>query len=317
MTVRDRAQGLVALGMAPRLAEFVALAALVGGYATRRQYAAFTSRALGATVRAALDSLVTRGWATRTRLRADRAHAYHFHARPLYAALGDEDNRHRRPRPPVHIARRLMLLDAVLGDRGRDWYATEADKVALFADRWDVPATVLPHNVYAATEASDARQTRRAFVDKLPIGVAGHPPVVTFLYLVSDASGQAFARWCATYMSLWRHLPRVVVRVVYPPTVFAEAAHTRAFGSVMMPSGRPASTVTDADRAWYQRTREALDAEALGELTAADLARFQGLTRAHAAELTLLPASAPQTCSLEHHRVQASYDAFGTLPGIA
>ena len=47
-------------------------------------------------------------------------------------AIGEADNRNRRPLPLSRAVERLMLLDAVLADRGLQWLATEREKVAYF-----------------------------------------------------------------------------------------------------------------------------------------------------------------------------------------
>ena len=68
--------------------------------------------------------------------RQDRGFLYHLHARSIYRALQQDDNRNRRRTSAAAIARKLMMLDFVIGEPGVDWYATEADKVAFFTQRW-------------------------------------------------------------------------------------------------------------------------------------------------------------------------------------
>jgi hypothetical protein len=108
MTAQERASALVEVGLTPRQATFVTLAALVGGHCLRRQYQAFTGLAPGATVREFLDGLVAREWSTRHRFRTDRAHVYHLSgtstprsAIPTTATVA---------RSGACRARRLMLL---------------------------------------------------------------------------------------------------------------------------------------------------------------------------------------------------------------
>ena len=50
----------------------------------------------------------------------------------MYEAIGEPDNRHRRPLPLSRAVERLMVLDAVLGQRDLQWLATEREKVAYF-----------------------------------------------------------------------------------------------------------------------------------------------------------------------------------------
>jgi hypothetical protein len=78
--------------------------------------------------------------------RADRGHVYHLHATSLYRAIGEKDNRNRRDAPPERIARRLMLLDYILLQRGV-WLATEREKVKVFTTRFGVPESALPQRI--------------------------------------------------------------------------------------------------------------------------------------------------------------------------
>jgi hypothetical protein len=141
---------------------------LHSGYCLRRQYLTFAGLQYGKNVREFLDGLVTRGLATRFAYRRDPGYLYHLSARSLYRAIDQEENRNRRHTSPALIARKLMVLDYVLGHHEREWYATEQDKVALFTARFDVPIGDLPHRVYTATDGV-AGPTTRYFVQKLPI----------------------------------------------------------------------------------------------------------------------------------------------------
>jgi DNA-directed RNA polymerase subunit N (RpoN/RPB10) len=229
MTVAERARALEAVGLTPRQAQFLGLAALVSGHCLRRQYQAFAQVPAGLQVRRLLDDLVAHRWAARLRFRADRAHVYHLSAKPLYAVLGDVDNRHRRPANAVAIARKLMLLDAVLALPDHVWYATEADKVTLF-DELGVDRRCVPTRRYdPVTGRRDNTPTRRAFVDKLPIGVSGAPPVVTFLFLTTDPQAGAFGRFLHEYAPLFAALPQWRVRVVFPPALKTHTGHVHAF----------------------------------------------------------------------------------------
>jgi hypothetical protein len=69
---------------------------------------------------------------------------YHLQSRPLYRAIGQEDNRNRRATSPALIARKLMLLDLVIGEPQAEWYVTEAEKVALFTEHFRVPVRNCP-----------------------------------------------------------------------------------------------------------------------------------------------------------------------------
>jgi hypothetical protein len=54
------------------------------------------------------------------------------HHKPLYAAIRQIDNRHRKPMSTGRMIERLMVLDAVLDDATFTWLATEFDKRSYF-----------------------------------------------------------------------------------------------------------------------------------------------------------------------------------------
>ena len=53
---------------------------------------------------------------------------YHVHYKPLYAAIGDPDNRHRRRLTIEQAIERLLVLDGVLMDPSLTWLGTEREK---------------------------------------------------------------------------------------------------------------------------------------------------------------------------------------------
>jgi hypothetical protein len=90
------------------------------------------------------DALVTSGYATARPCGHHRARLFHIHHKPRYRAVGEPNNRHRRPTTLPRAVERLMLLDAVLADRDRSWLATEQDKVAYFTLAHRIPRRDLP-----------------------------------------------------------------------------------------------------------------------------------------------------------------------------
>src|SRR6185369_9098894 len=87
-------------------------------------------------------------------------------ARPLYAALGQEHNRNRRPAEWIAVVRKLMTLDFVLTKPAARFWATEEDKSALLrelgVDQRKWPAKRYPPRL------ADKALTTRYFVDKMP-----------------------------------------------------------------------------------------------------------------------------------------------------
>jgi hypothetical protein len=62
-----------------------------------------------------------------------RGRLYHVHHKPLHEAIGQADNRHRRLRTIGRRVERVMILDAVPGDR-RCWWLSPADDKWRFFD---------------------------------------------------------------------------------------------------------------------------------------------------------------------------------------
>ena len=74
-----------------------------------------------------------------------RGRLVHVQFKPLYEAIGEENNRNRRPASLGRMIERVMILDAVLADRRHSWLGTSQDNVAYFkaslSDRfrpWDL-----------------------------------------------------------------------------------------------------------------------------------------------------------------------------------
>jgi hypothetical protein len=117
MTANDvRCQALEMLGYTPRQAQFFVLVALHGGYFLRRQYVTFTGTPHGqATVRFLAHSVAREH--VRVLPYGRQGHVFHLYARPLYAAIGQEDNRNRRPAEWDAVVRKLMTVDFVLANQ--------------------------------------------------------------------------------------------------------------------------------------------------------------------------------------------------------
>jgi hypothetical protein len=206
MTFEERVQALEPLGFSGKQTRFLATVALHGGFCLRRQYTAFAGLRYGQGVRDFLDRLVTRRLAKRLAFRPDRGHVYHLSNSAIYHAIAQDDNRNRRHSSPALIARKLMLLDYVLGQPPGDWYATEQDKVALFTTRFGVRPAELPQRVYLARRRGDPHTTRY-FIQKLPILVTADPTAVSFAFLVTDTTGEAFGQFLQDHLRLLNRLP--------------------------------------------------------------------------------------------------------------
>ncbi|MGH9410547.1 MAG: hypothetical protein ACRD1V_13955 [Vicinamibacterales bacterium] len=336
MTFDDRVRALKPLGFTERQTRFLVTVALHSGYGLRRQYLSFAGVRYGKNVIDFFESLVERELAERLTFRADRGHIYHLHTRSIYRAIGQEDNRNRRVASPALIARKVMLLDYVLGHDGVDWMATEPDKVDLFADSFGVPKADLPQRTYAGG-SPDGVPTTRYFPDKLPIAVVRNPPGVYFLYLVSDHSGRDFERFLADHSRLFDALPAWTViglglagspGLTACDVAFARHAQGAFFAESMPPL---------ADLRQYFAMRRAVDQGDLSRLSVADIDRFRDLRERFAAPAldaryaewlahgdrvleSIAPAAAPRPRRpgrLVREVLAFDYSQFGSLPGVA
>jgi hypothetical protein len=149
---------------------------------------------------------VRRKLAARIAYRRNRGFVYHLQSRTLYRAIGQEDNRNRRATSPALIARKLMLLDLVIGESQAEWYVTEAEKVALFTELFRVPMASLPQRRYVGGGA-DAGETTRHLVHKLPIFLAGDPPIPHFVWLETDVREEGCASFLRAHAPLLASLP--------------------------------------------------------------------------------------------------------------
>ena len=97
--------------------------------------ATFTGLAHGQKTHDFLAKLVSDGYATPITPGAlHRGRLYHVQYKPLYEAIGEPNNRHRKAASLGRFVERLMLLDAVLADRRYGWLGTEQDKRTYFRE---------------------------------------------------------------------------------------------------------------------------------------------------------------------------------------
>ena len=113
-----------------------------------------------------------------------------MHYKPLYAAIGAPDNRHRRRVAIVRTTQRLMILDAVLADRSVTWLGSEHEKRRSFMKRLgdSLRDNEYPRLVFGGLP----NVTVRYFPDKLPIGDEPDCYRHVFLYLALSPSPMNF-----------------------------------------------------------------------------------------------------------------------------
>jgi hypothetical protein len=329
MTMEERVQAVEALGFSPRQAQFLVTVALHSGYCLRRHYTAFTGTKTGKNVQRFLEGLVARQLARRMTYRLDRGYVYHLHAWPLYHALGHPNDRNRLQMSAAAIARHLMLLDVVIGDRAVRWIATEAEKVALFTTRFHVPVHALPRRTLLP-EAKTSQATRY-FRDKLPIGLEGDSPTVRFVYLATGASTDSFERFLCDHARLLSALPAWSIIVVHPPRLTPPASWTTIFKRFIGGVG-VLDSVDVPSLLRHFRVRRAVEQENFSVLTIDDIRTYRdNLRRFDEPAIQALfarwlfhdderiePASlSKRMCGrLVIQRLVHSYEQFGSYAGL-
>ena len=129
----SRVSALRDFGLTQRQREFLVTVMVHSGCFLERQYCEFTGTVRGQNSREFMARLVARGFARAIEPGpVRRGRLYHVHHKPLYEAIGQADNRNRRLRTIGRMVERVMILDAVLGDRRCWWLSPECDKRAFF-----------------------------------------------------------------------------------------------------------------------------------------------------------------------------------------
>src|SRR2546425_7081861 len=148
-----RIDAVVRFGFTERQARFLVHVLVFSGVFIERQYRAFTGLAHGQKTTDFLAKLVSAGHATAITPGAlHRGRLLHVQYKPLYEAIGEPNNRNRRPASLGRFVERLMLLDAVLADSRYGWLGTEQDKRTSFHEAFerDLPDDWYPHRTFGA-----------------------------------------------------------------------------------------------------------------------------------------------------------------------
>ena len=202
----DHTAAIQEFGYTAREAEFIALAALHSGYFLRRQYSPRRGK-LGEML---CRKIVAQKHAT-ARQYGGGTHLYHIHSKPLYRALGQEDNRHRKNQDSYHLRGKVMGLDYVLLHPGLRFLPTEDDKLRYFTGQLGISRGLLPTKTY---QGIDGTKTARFFVDKYPIWMlpgAG----VCFCYIDDGVfTAPSFPTWMEQYAPLIRAVEGAVVTYI-------------------------------------------------------------------------------------------------------
>jgi hypothetical protein len=211
----ERVNAIAAFGFTERQATFLLHVLLHAGVFVDRQYCSFAGIVHGQKSTGFIRTLMERKFATPiTTGKLHRGRMFHVHYKPLWAAIGEPDNRFRKPAAPGRMIERVMLLDAVLDDREYVWLGPAVDKRRHFmrylGDRLEVED--YPHRRFG----DGSEKTVRYFPDKLPIGMqpCAHPHV--FVYLVTRPSPMDFRLFLLRHMAMLRVLHRGTIRLLVP-----------------------------------------------------------------------------------------------------
>lgn len=278
MRHQDRLAALEGLGFTTRQARFLETVMLTSGVCVPRQYAEAAGIALGHTTREFFAGLTARRFATAYPCWQGTARVYHLHSKTLYRAIGEPDNRHRRPTTVGRAVERLMVLDAVLSDPSTRWLTTEVDKVDHFRGVRSVDLEDLPSLAFGSASAP----TVRHFPQKLPIGIAQEGERNVFLYLATEPAGREFGAFVEAHRPLLQRLHRWTLRLCIPsPLSGSRAAHERVIADLVAAPLRPA---TIDELRWFCEIRRQLEEgnKANGPI---DEARFARARRAFGAPL--------------------------------
>jgi hypothetical protein len=211
-----RVTALSGFGFTERQREFLVTVMVHSGCFLERQYCAFTGTARGQNSREFMARLVARGFARAIEPGpVRRGRLYHVHHKPLYEAIGQADNRNRRLQTIGRMVERVMILDAVLGDRRCWWLSPADDKWRFFCLKRDnyLRPEDYPHIAFG----SGRQRTIRAFPDKLPIGIEkDRTEHLVFVYLVNRRLPVDFRQFLLRHADLLRFVTTWTVRLLVP-----------------------------------------------------------------------------------------------------
>ncbi len=213
---RTRVQALNHLGFTERQREFLVTVMVHAGCFLERQYCAFTGTVRGQNSREFIARLVARGFVRIIEPGpVRRGRLYHVHHKPLYEAIGQADNRNRRLRHIGRMVERVMILDAILGDRRCWWLSPADDKWKFFCLKRDnrLQPDDYPHLAFG----TGRQRTIRCFPDKLPIGVEKTDrDRLVFVYLVNRRLPVDFRQLLIRHVSLLRFVRTWTLRLLVP-----------------------------------------------------------------------------------------------------
>jgi hypothetical protein len=245
MTFAERVRAVAKNGFTDRQAGFLVTVMLHSGVCVGRQYCVYARITRGQKVYDFFSALVDKKWATSYAAAHRRAYIYHVQNKRLYRAIGELNNRNRKPVTVARAVERLMVLDAVLAERSLRWLGTEREKVEYFRGATTLRPQELPHLAFGGGPA----KTIRYFPDKLPIGLTGDGRTHLFLYLVNRTTPVDFRAFLHRHAELLRALPEWELRLLVPRHLVAVAPLYEAAAREEL--SRPLRLDDAAELRWY------------------------------------------------------------------
>ncbi len=264
---------LASFGLTDRQTRFLVTVMRHAGVFVGRQYAAFAGITHGQKVHDFIETLLVRRFARSIELgTTGRTRIFHVHYKPLYAAIGEPDNRNRRRVAIDRSIQRLLILDAVLSDRSVTWLGTEHDKRRYFARRL---GDSLRDNEYPRLVfGKSPNVTVRYFPDKLPIAYHSDRYRHVFLYLALRPSPMDFRLFILRHLELLNALGFWTIRVLFPRSLNrSRDAYAKAACELL---STPMTLSERDDLMWFLRQEDVLAPNA----SAADAAHWRAARKA-------------------------------------
>jgi hypothetical protein len=215
----ERVNAIASFDFSERQARFLVNVLLRSGVFVERQYCSFAGIVHRQKSTAFIKSLVERRFATPITLgKLHRGRMFHVHYKPLWTAVGEPDNRFRKPAAPGRLIERVMLLDAVLDEPACTWLGPSIDKRRHFRRHLEsrLDTRDYPH----LTFGDGTEKVVRYFPDKLPIGVLPELDHHVFVYLVTSPSPMDFRLFLLRHVPLLRVLFRWAIRLLFPRSLW-------------------------------------------------------------------------------------------------
>jgi hypothetical protein len=256
-TARFQLEGLYLLGYTKRESEFLFLVATHSGYFTNRQFKSFARTESGSISHAFIRKLLTHKHASYHAYRSG-GRVYHVFARKVYQAIERENLRTRKKHELEYVKTRLVALDFVLGHPQQHYLETEREKVAFFANQYNVGLDTLPVKQYRARKSAEV--TPRYFVDRYPMFISSTWATATLTFTYVDAGAvtlDGFGTHLRAYLQLFRAIPKFEFIYIAPSARLFQAAESE-FHHVLYGSRAPSTSVNILD---CFRLRKAWDAK--------------------------------------------------------